>query len=76
MLDGLTLVFHRPSSTTHFLASPMPEMLELLAETPMTAAVLCRTLCERFDLPHDDEALVVVETRLSELIASGLVQAG
>lgn len=74
MIDGLTLVFHRPSGTTHFLASPMPEMLELLAGGPMTASALCRALCERFESPQDDEARVVVETRLGELVASGLVQ--
>lgn len=76
MIDGLMLVFHRPSGTTHFLTSPIPEMLAVLAEAPSDAAELCRRLCERFDLAHDDEALMVVEARLGELIASGLVQAG
>ena len=76
MIDGLMLVFHRPSGTTHFLTSPMPEMLAVLAEAPSDATELCRTLCERFELTHDDEALMVVEARLGELIASGLVQAG
>ena len=75
-IDGMTLVFHRPSGTTHFVASPMPEMLALLAEAPMDAPTLCRRLCERLELPHDEEALVVVEARLGELIASGLVQVG
>ncbi len=70
----MTLVFHRPSGTTHFLASPAPEMLAVLAEVPMDAATLCRSLCERLDLPHDDEALFVVEARLDELVASGLAQ--
>ncbi len=75
MIDGLTLLFHRPSGTTHFLVSPMSEMLALLAETPMTAPALCHRLCERLEAPQDDEALIVVETRLGELVASGLVQA-
>lgn len=70
----MTLVFHRPSGTTHFLASPAPEMLTLLAETPMNAATLCQRLCEQLGLPHDDEALYVVEARLDELIASGLAR--
>ena len=73
-IDGLLLVFHRPSGTTHFLTSPVPEMLETLAEAPVGAATLSRKLCERLDLPHDDEALAVVEARLEELIACGLVQ--
>jgi PqqD family protein of HPr-rel-A system len=70
----MTLVFHRPSGTTHFLSAPAPEMLILLSEAPMSAAALCRRLCEQFDLPEDDEAFYVVESRLDELIASGLAR--
>lgn len=40
----------------------------------MSAAALCRRLCEQFDLPEDDEAFYVVESRLDELIASGLAR--
>ena len=75
-IDGMTLLFHRASGSTHVLISPMPEMLSLLAEAPMDAAMLCRRLCERLELPHDDEALTVVEARLGELVASGLVRLG
>jgi PqqD family protein of HPr-rel-A system len=75
-IDGLTLAFHRPSGTTHFLTSPMPEILALLAESPMDAATLCSKLCERLELPYDEEALVVIEARLGELVASGLVRTG
>lgn len=75
-IDGLMLVFHRPSGTTHFLDSPVPEMLALLADAPGDAAGLSLRLCDQLGVPHDDEALAVVEARLAELIASGLVQAG
>jgi len=74
-IDGLTLVFHRPSGTTHFLDSPAPEMLALLAETPLDATGLTQRLCERLGFPVDDEARTVVEARLTELIDTGLVQA-
>ena len=75
-IDGMTLVFHGPSGITQFLVSPAPEMLALLAEAPMDAAGLTRRLCEQLGIPEDDEALVVVEARLAELIASALVQTG
>ncbi|KKC27361.1 HPr-rel-A system PqqD family peptide chaperone [Sphingomonas sp. SRS2] len=75
-IDGMTLIFHRPSGMTHFLDSPVPEMLALLGETPMSAAELSVSLCTRLEMPHDAEALAVVEARLAELIATGLVQAG
>lgn len=74
-IDGVTLIFHRPSGMTHFLASPIPDMLALLGATPMNAAELSAALCEQLGMPHDAEALTVVEARLAELVASGLVQA-
>lgn len=73
-IDGMTLVFHRPSGTTHFLDSPVPEMLELLSAEPMDAARLTTALCARLDLTEDAEARTVVATRLIELAAIGLVQ--
>jgi PqqD family protein of HPr-rel-A system len=76
VMDGLTLVFHRPSGATHFLDSPAPEMLALLADAPMDAATLTSRLCAQLGMETDDEALAVVEARLAELVASGLVQAG
>jgi len=80
----MTLVFHRPSGTTHFLDSPVPEMLELLAEAPADLAGLTARLCARLGLPEDGpehgpehgEAQTVVATRLADLVAIGLVQAG
>ena len=74
VIDGSVLVFHRPSGATHFLTSPAPEILALLADTPMDAAELSRKLCERLDVPLDDEARTVVEIRIAELIGTGLVQ--
>lgn len=70
----MTLVFHRPSGATHFLDSPVPEMLELLAESPDDAAGLVRRLCARLGQAEDEEARAVVEARLAELTAIGLVQ--
>lgn len=71
----MTLVFHRPSGTTHFLDSPVPEMLALLADRPMDAARLTAALCARLALREDEEARAVVEARLAELVGVGLVQA-
>lgn len=74
MMDGLALFYHRPSGATHLLSSPMPEMLALLAEAPADAATLAERLCAQLDLPCDDEARQVVETRLAELSGIGLVR--
>lgn len=75
-IDGMVLAFHRPSGATHFLDSPVPEMLTLLAEQADDARGLTKRLCATLGIAADDEAHVVVETRLAELVAIGLVQAG
>ncbi|MES2271771.1 MAG: HPr-rel-A system PqqD family peptide chaperone [Pseudomonadota bacterium] len=36
-LDDITLIYHRPSSQTHMVASPVPEILDALRTTPLTA---------------------------------------
>ena len=70
-LDGLTVLYHRSSGTTHLLAEPSPQLLAMLADTPMTAAALRERLAAIYDLPDvSDEAL---EARLAELVAAGLV---
>jgi PqqD family protein of HPr-rel-A system len=72
-VEGLALLYHRPSGSTHLLDSPVPEILELLAAGPCDAAMLTRHLCERLDLAEDEEALMVVSARLGELAGIGLV---
>jgi len=74
-IDGMTLVFHRPSGATHFLGSPVPEMLALLVGAPMDAPAIAARLCAELGTEADDEALAVVEARLAELVAIGLVEA-
>lgn len=72
-VDGLALIFHRPSNTTHFLDAPVPDMLALLAEAPATAGELAEKLCARLAVALDDEAGEVVARRLAELRDAGLV---
>lgn len=72
-IEGLALLYHRPSGSTHLLDSPLPEILELLAAGPCDVAMLTRHLCERLDIAEDEEALMVVSARLGELAGIGLV---
>ncbi len=70
-LEGLTLLFHRPSGATHVLAPPAPQILELLREAPATAAELRERMAARYELAGGQEALLA---RLAELEAAGLVR--
>lgn len=70
-LDDLTLVYHRASGITHVLAAPAPEIVDTLAEGPMTVAALHAALAERFDLGDGDTAALAA--RIDELVAAGLV---
>jgi PqqD family protein of HPr-rel-A system len=67
-LDGLTLVYHRPSGQTHLLAEPAPEILAALDAGPADAASLLARLGA---IEGDAEVLTV---RLAELVETGLVR--
>jgi PqqD family protein of HPr-rel-A system len=71
-LEGLTLLYHRPSGLTHFLAPPAPQILEALAAGPASAAEIAKSIGERFEIESDDPAAAIA-ARLAELEAAGLV---
>ncbi len=71
-LDGLQVLYHRPSGMTHFVAPPAPEILSALQDGPADAGELLTRMAERFELEDGAEAL---EARLVELEAAGLVRA-
>lgn len=70
-LDALTLIYHRASGITHLVDSPVPELLDLLAE-PLTLDQALAALAERFDLLDPDRDALAA--RIEELVASGLVE--
>lgn len=73
-LDGLTAVFHIPSCTTHILAAPAPQILQVLGQRAATAATILARLKTRFDLEKGRGALASIEARLGELENAGLVR--
>ncbi|CAN5424157.1 hypothetical protein BH09PSE4_BH09PSE4_22100 [soil metagenome] len=68
-LDELTAIYHRASGITHLVASPVPELLETLAE-PLSLDDLLSRLAARFELADRDS----LAARLDELFATGLVE--
>jgi PqqD family protein of HPr-rel-A system len=68
-LDGLVLLYHRSSGTTHFLASPAPELLEALGQGSADLAMLAARLAERFEIDQPE----ALQPRLDELVVAGLV---
>ena len=70
-LDALTLIYHRASGITHLVDSPVPELLDLLAES-LTLDQALTALAERFDLVDPDRDALAA--RIDELVASGLVE--
>ena len=71
-LEGLTLLYHRPSGMTHILAPPAPQILDTLAPGPAGVEEIARRMSERFELEEED-AISAITARLAELEASGLV---
>ncbi|HEX8482801.1 MAG TPA: HPr-rel-A system PqqD family peptide chaperone [Allosphingosinicella sp.] len=72
-MEGLTLLYHRPSGLTHFLAPPAPQILSVLARGPASAAEIASSMGETFEIESDDPAAAIA-ARLAELEAAGLVR--
>jgi PqqD family protein of HPr-rel-A system len=70
-LDGLTALYHRPSSGTHVLAPPAPQILAALAGRPADASELLARIGAEFEV---EGGLPALEARLAELAAAGLVR--
>ena len=71
-LEGLTLLYHRRSGLTHFLAPPAPQILAALAAGPASAAEIVERIGAEFEVEADDPAAAIA-ARLAELEAAGLV---
>lgn len=69
-LDGLTLLYHRPSGQTHLLAEDAAAILTALAAGSADAGALVTAL----DLADADDADVIVSARLAELAEIGLAR--
>ncbi|RED15126.1 HPr-rel-A system PqqD family peptide chaperone [Parasphingopyxis lamellibrachiae] len=72
-LDGVALIFHRPSGLTHILAPPAPQILEALAEGDAEPAALLDRLKRDYDFGDSDDLEAALEARIAELEMSGLV---
>lgn len=71
-VEPLVAIYHRASAQTHLVASPVPEILDALAEQWLTADALLAHLNERFEMPDADAAALAA--RLDELVETGLVE--
>lgn len=74
-LDGMTAIYHRPSGLTHLVSAPVPELLEALRDGPADAATLLARLSDCYGIAVEGDACAVIEARLEELQAIGLVAA-
>ena len=74
-LEGLTILFHRPSGMTHLLAPPGPQILAALSGKAGDAEEVLQRIAEQFDLDAEDPAAAIA-ARLAELEAAGLVRRG
>lgn len=71
-IEGLTLLYHRKSGLTHFLAPPAPQILAALATGPASVDEIAGRIGRSFELDSEDPAAAIA-ARLAELEAAGLV---
>jgi PqqD family protein of HPr-rel-A system len=72
-LDGLTLLYHRPSGTTHIIDSPLPEILAGLDDSPVTLEGLRDRLARSFDFGEGGDVTAELWYHLDTLVEQGLV---
>ncbi|WP_168452967.1 HPr-rel-A system PqqD family peptide chaperone [Sphingopyxis microcysteis] len=73
-LGEVTAIFDRRSVQTHLVVSPMPEILEAMGAGDCDAATLAARLAARFDLDGVADVGAILNERLGELAAMGLVE--
>ena len=75
-LDDLVLLYHVRSGQTHMVISPVPEMLEAMADgAPLSATDLYARLARDYVLGPPDAAVAQIGAQLQALEALGLVRA-
>ena len=68
-LDSLTAIYHRASGQTYVVAEPVPEIFAALSE----GATDVPALIARLDIAETEETRALLNERLEELVATGLV---
>jgi PqqD family protein of HPr-rel-A system len=72
-LGELTAIFDRRSMQTHLVVAPMPEILDAMGADICDAANLAARLSAIFDFDSEEDARPILNERLGELAAMGLV---
>ncbi|MBJ7442837.1 MAG: HPr-rel-A system PqqD family peptide chaperone [Sphingobium sp.] len=74
-LDDIVLLYHPRSGQTHMVISPVPEILDQLADgAPASVAQIHDRLTRSFDLGVPDDAMREIAVHLDALVALGLVR--
>lgn len=76
ILDDLTLFYHHRSGQTHMVISPVPEIMDRMADgAPVTAQAMHDRLAHDYDLGPALDAVVEIGAHLDALVTLGLVRA-
>lgn len=75
VLDDLVLLYHHRSGQTHMVISPVPEILERMADgAPISAQAMHDRLARDYDLGPVEDAVAEIGAHLGALVALGLVR--
>jgi PqqD family protein of HPr-rel-A system len=72
--DGFSILYHRPSGITHIVATPVPELLAVMAGVPADVPTIVARLAAEHEVNGEDALDAIVSARLEELEKAGLVR--
>ena len=76
LLDDIVLLYHYRSGQTHMVISPVPEILDRMADgVAVTAQEMQARLALDFDMGPERDAVVEIGAHLEALVDLGLVRA-
>lgn len=82
IFDYVAVVYDRVSGITHVLMEPIPQIMEVLEEKPLTAEQVKLQIISKFDVQtysdedsagHIEDIDDIVAARINELVMLGLV---
>ncbi|APG63818.1 hypothetical protein LPB140_11200 [Sphingorhabdus lutea] len=73
-MGEMSAIYHFASGQSHLVASPVPEILDILDGSPCDEKAIFDQLSAIFDVDNDDDLRILITQQMDELYALGLIE--